>query len=181
MGSFLIFYSYLTEHQTIFILLTAHTHTHIRDIYTSEHTQRIGPREARDATLMSLAAQFLARFICVCLVSTRYKIHLYVYILYTYISIGRLRLTGYRLSRKKIRKKENIFGKYIKIIVCYAMHEEANTHTLIECECACVCVWPQRKHTKYEIICMYFYTRHAPKGLQSQSQVKPKPKQRRHQ
>lgn len=61
-----------------------------------------------------------------------------------YISIGRLRLTGYRLSRKK--NKQNIFGKYIKIIVCYAMHEEANTHTLIECVCACVCVAAKKTH-----------------------------------
>lgn len=61
-----------------------------------------------------------------------------------YISIGRLRLTGYRLSRKK--NKENIFGKYIKIIVCYAMHEEANTHTLIECVCVRVCVAAKKTH-----------------------------------
>lgn len=73
MGSFFIFYSYLTEHQTIFILLTrTHTHTCI-DTFTHLNTH-IGLAPARRATLMGLAAQFLARFICALyLHDTRYN------------------------------------------------------------------------------------------------------------
>lgn len=37
-------------------------------------------------------------------------------------------------------------------MLCYAMHEEANTHTLIECVCVRVCVPAEKTHdVKYEI------------------------------
>jgi len=44
-----------------------------------------------------------------------------------------------KYTRVKKILTENIFGIYIKIIVCYAMHDKANTHTLIEYVCVCVC------------------------------------------
>lgn len=68
-------------------------------------------------------------------------------------------------------------------MLCYAMHEKANTHTLIECVCVCVrvCVPAEKTHdVKYEIwnhMHVFLY-KTCPKGTTSQSQVKPKPKQK---